>query len=214
VTRLPASADDLLPLYARVRYGVREADRASVLAQVRQLAGNGGDRFSLLALATAEARIGETERARAVLTPHLNANPDDVEALYLMGLTHLRDADETDDEPHISHAAQARRYFGRAYQINPNHVPSLYRYAESYQGVMMNQQTAENYLNVLLLANQLAPQIDEIAINTASALMAHSRHAEAIPMLRAVAYDPHGGGNTTVAREMLTEAEAALAAGQ
>ena len=31
-------------------------------------------------------------------------------------------------------------------------------------------------------------------------------------MLRAVAYDPHGGGNAQVARDMLQEAEAGLQA--
>lgn len=212
VTRMPASADALLPLYARLRYGVREADAAAVLERVRQLAAGGGDRFALVTLALAETRLGDTERARTLLAPHLEANPDDVEALYVMGSTYLRDAEDAATDQRTALRAQARRYFGRAYQRDPNHVPSLYRYAESYHGVMMDQATAENYLNVLLLAHQLAPQIDEISINTASALMGRRRYAEAIPMLRAVAYDPHGGGNAQVARDMLQEAEAGLQA--
>ncbi|MGH6952393.1 MAG: tetratricopeptide repeat-containing protein [Vitreimonas sp.] len=212
LSRLPASADTLLPLYARLRYGVREADGPAVLERVRQFAGGGGDRFALLTLALAETRLGETARARALLGPHLDANPEDVEALYLMGSTYLRDADDAAADQSAALRVQARRYFGRAYQRDPNHVPSLYRYAESYQGVRMDQPTADNYLNVLLLANQLAPQIDQIGINAASALMARGRHAEAIPMLRAIAYDPHGGSNARVAREMLAEAEAGLRA--
>lgn len=179
---------------------------------MRQLAGSGRDRFALVTLALAETRLGETGRARTLLEPHLEANPEDVEALYVMGSSYLRDAEDAGGDQRMSLRAQARRYFGRAYQRDPNHVPSLYRYAESYQGVMMDRATAENYLNVLLLANQLEPQIDEISINAASALMGRNRHAEAIPMLRAVAYDPHGGGNSRVAREMLQEAEAGMQA--
>jgi hypothetical protein len=213
-TRLPASADALLPLYARLRYGVREADQASVLARVRQLAGGGGDHFALLTLARAEAALGETERARTLLAPHLEANPEDVEALYLMGSTYLRDAEDADGDQATALRAQARRHFGRAYRIDANHVPSLYRYAESFQGERMDRATAENYLNVLLLAHQLAPQIDQISLNTASALMAHGRHAEAIPMLRVLAYDPHGGGSAERAQQLLSEAEGAQAAAQ
>jgi len=212
LTRLPASADALLPLYTRIRYGVPDADAASVLNRVRTLAGNAPtDRFAALTLALAEVRLGETARARAVLTPYLEANPEDVEALYAMGLSYLEESDEADGETRGGLQAQARRYFGRAYQRDANHVPSLYRYAQSYDGAMMDQPTWENYLNVLLLAQQFAPQIDEISINTASVLMSHDRHAEAIPLLRAVAFDPHGGGNAGVAREMLEQAEAALA---
>ena len=76
---------------------------------------------------------------------------------------------------------------------------------------MMDGPTYDNYLNILLLSNRLAPQIDQISINAASVLMSRNRHAEAIPLLRAVAFDPHGGGNIGVARQMLDRAEAALA---
>lgn len=38
------------------------------------------------------------------------------------------------------------------------------------------------------------------------------RHAEAIPLLRALAYDPHGGASTELARRLLSEAETAAAA--
>jgi hypothetical protein len=211
ITRLPPSADRLMPLYARTRYGVAEADRPAVLARVRELAGGGGDRFAVLALALAEVRLGENARARAVLTPHLEAAADDVEALYIMGLSYMADADASSGDEKAAAQAEARRWFGRAFNRDENHFSSLYRYAQTYDGVMMDGPTYDNYLNILLLSNRLAPQIDQISINAASVLMSRNRHAEAIPLLRAVAFDPHGGGNIGVARQMLDRAEAALA---
>jgi hypothetical protein len=76
----------------------------------------------------------------------------------------------------------------------------------------MSQATYENYLNILLLARQLAPQVDEISLNAANALLSSSRTREAIPILRALAYDPHGGGAAETAQRLLTEAETTLAA--
>lgn len=214
VTRLPASANNLLPLYTSIRYGVGDTSRTEVLSRVRSLTEGQSDRFSSLTRAFAEIRLGETEQARAVLAPLIESNPDDVEALYLSGLSYLTDAEDAEGDAERTLQSQARRLFGRAYQRNPNHVPSLYRYAQSFDGVMMDRPALENYLNVLMLANQLAPQIDEISINAAYALMANDRHAEAIPMLRAVAFDPHGGGNAEVARGMLEEAQSRLPAGE
>lgn len=103
--------------------------------------------------------------------------------------------------------AQARRYFVRAHRLDENHVPTLYRYAETFSGATQTASTAENTLNVLLLARRLAPQVQEININAAQALMAFGRVADAVPILRMVAYDPHGGGGAEFARQLLAEAE-------
>jgi hypothetical protein len=214
VTRLPSSADRLLPVAQRVRRGGLSAEDApAVLARVRQLA-QGADAYSVLTLARAEATLGEASAARAILEPYLAANPESVEALYLMGSTYLRDAGASNgsrSRDQLDILSQGRRYLVRAYRIDPNNVPTLYRYARSYDGVIMDEATSENYMNVLLLARQLAPQIDEISVNAAAALMMRDRNAEAIPLLRAVAYDPHAGSGAQAARAMLEQAEAAVA---
>jgi len=213
LTRLPASADRVLPLVARVRNGViSEADRPAVPAQIRQLVGGASDPFATRTLAYAESSIGDIAQARTLLTPYLEANLDDTEALYIMGSTYLREADEAGGSREAV-LAQGRRYFGRAYRNDPNYVPAMYGYVRSYHGVSMDDATAANYLNILLLANQLAPQIDEISLNAAAALMSNNRHAEAIPMLRMVAFDPHAGSGAGAARRMLQEAEAAIGGG-
>lgn len=215
IATMPRSADTLLPISTRVRRGASGEDATRLLSRVRELVGPAPeDRFALITLANAEATLGDISRARTLLEVHVEAYPNDVEALYLLGFTYVREArdaksgDQARERSRLY--AHARRYFVRAHRLDPNHVPTLCRYAETFSESAQTQVEAENTLNILLLARQLAPQVDEISINAASALMGHNRHAEAIPILRALAYDPHAGGNADTAQRMLNEAQAAL----
>jgi hypothetical protein len=213
VAELPASARRLLPISTRLFNGnIADEDKAPLLARIRQLAGAAPyDEFALLTLARAEIRLGSTEAARGLIEPFLTANPNHRDALYLMGLAYLREADTTSGEASDALMVQARRYFVRGYRIDGSHVPTLARYAESYSGSRMSDATYENYLNILLLARQLAPQVDEISLNAANVLLSANRQREAIPILRALAYDPHAGGSAEVAQRLLARAEADLA---
>jgi predicted Zn-dependent protease len=202
-----------MPISARLTSGtIRDQDKASVLARVRQLAGAPPyDDFALFAVARAEIRLGSTESARALLEPYLTTNPDSRDGLYLMGLDYLREADDAEGGSRCGLLSQARRYLGRGYRLDGNHVPTLVRYAETYSGESMNDATHENYVNILLLSRQLAPQVDEISLNAANMLLRTHRAREAIPILRALAYDPHADGGAEVAQRLLAEAEAELA---
>lgn len=213
ITSLPESADRLMPLSARLANGaIRDDDAPSVLARVRQLAGPAPhDEFALMTLAQAEIRLGSPAAARALLEPFLSSHPDDRDALYLMGHAYLREARNAEGDARTALLSQARRHLGRGYRIDGNHVPTLARYAETYSGVSMDQATYANYINILLLARQLAPQVDEISLNAANALISANRAREAIPILRALAYDPHAGGAAETAQRLLSEAEGALA---
>ena len=213
VTELPASARRLLPTSTRLFNGnVADEDKAPLLARIRQLAGaEPYDEFALLTVARAEIRLGSPATGRALLEPYVTANPNNRDALYLMGLSYLREANDAEGDAEDALLAQARRYFSRGYRIDGNHVPTLARYAESYSGTAMSETTYENYLNILLLARQLAPQVDEISLNAANMLLASDRAREAIPILRALAYDPHAGGSAEVAQRLLAEAETRLA---
>ncbi len=214
VATLPASADRLMPISARLISGViSDDDKASVLARIRQLAGAAPyDDFALFTVARAEIRLGSTETARTLLEPYLTTNPDSRDGLYLMGLAYLREADDADGDARSTLLGQARRYLGRGYRLDGNHVPTLVRYAETYSGESMSDTTYENYVNILLLSRQLAPQVDEISLNAANVLLRTHRPREAIPILRALAYDPHAGGGAEVAQRLLAEAEAEVAA--
>lgn len=202
-----------MPISARLISGsISDEDKASVLARIRQLAGPAPyDDFALFTVARAEIRLGSTETARTLLEPYLAAHPDSRDGLYLMGLAYLREADDAEGEARSTLLGQARRYLGRGYRLDGNHVPTLVRYAETYSGERMNDATYENYVNILLLSRQLAPQVDEISLNAANVLLRTHRPREAIPILRALAYDPHAGGGAEVAQRLLAEAEAEAA---
>lgn len=213
VTQLPPSANRLMALDARLNSSrISDEDKASVLAHVRQIAGPGPyDEFALFTLARAEIELGSPETARTLLRPYVEANPNSRDALYLMGRAYLQDAEALQGEARTAQLAEARRYFTRGFRIDGNHVPTLARYADTYDGVSMSGATWENYLNILLLARQLAPQVDDISLRAANVLIAADRPREAIPILRALAYDPHAGGSADLAQRLLTEAENAVA---
>ncbi len=215
---MPTSADDLLPLMTRVRRGSLEGEGATeALQRVRSRVGAQRDAYATLALAETEATIGDVAAARTLLEGYTAASPNDVQGHYLLGFTYLREAREAhargDAAARDALYAQARRHFSRAYRIDGNHVPTLYRYVETYSCAQLDDATRENALNALLLARQLAPQIPEITFYAADWLLAVGRPAEAIPMLRLIAYDPHGGSSADRAREKLVHAETLAAGG-
>lgn len=216
ITRLPVTANTMLPLTTRIRRGMlSEEDAAELMARMRRMVLNPRDRFTILSLAEAEVSYGDIAAARGFLEPYSAANPNDVQALYLLGRTYSREAEDaaerSDDAARDAARLQARRYYTRAFRIDGNHAPTLYRYAQTFAGTTIDG-SSENALNALLLAHQLAPQVSDITFMSADWLLAADRPAEAIPMLRVIAFNPHGGETADRAKEMLTRAEAALAA--
>ncbi|MGE0741644.1 MAG: hypothetical protein AB7O98_09900 [Hyphomonadaceae bacterium] len=214
VTRLPPSANELLPLASRMRRGyLSEEAGAELLSRIRSIAGfEPNDPFALLALAQAEATIGDIGRARVLAERRLEANANDTVAHYVMGYTFLRVARDSEGDEALDLYAQARRHFTRAYRADENNFAALYRYAETFSGLDLSDEEASNVTNVLLLAHQLAPQVDEITFYAADVLVSRERYAEAIPLLRMLAFDPHGGDGADRARQRLNAAEEQLSA--
>lgn len=215
IARLPASADELLPLTTRIRRGrIEDGDATALLTRMRRIVGTPADPFAIVALAEAEVNYGETATARELLEPHIATNADDAQAHYLMGRSYWRDAEEAEErgdlETRNTARAEARRHYSRAFRADGNHVPTLFRYAQTFAGETWDE-SGDNALNALLLARQLAPQVFDITFMAADWLVTVNRPAEAIPMLRVVAYNPHGGEAAERAKQRLTEAEAAVA---
>jgi hypothetical protein len=206
ITRLPASADDLLLLMARARRVVEDEDRPELANRLIAAASrHPGDAYAQLALARAELVRNQPAAARPILEALVALNSNDAEAHYLLGLTFLRESESEslDAETRRELVGRARPHFVRAFRISPNHVPTLYHYVRTFP-----QPLQDSTLEVLLRAHELAPQVDEIGFATAVALMLADAHQQAVPILRSIAYNRHGG---RLRRHALVTLAAALA---
>lgn len=201
VSELPPSADDLLLDVQRLKNGVAKEDAAEVVARIRaRAAKHPGDAFAELALARAEVLYGDRAAGEAVLERRLAADPNEVEALRLMAASRMRAGDE-DEARRAEWYAQARPFIAKAFKADPNHYQTLYAYARSRS--TDPDYPSENTLNTLLLANELAPQVDSIAFETASGLARRGRTDEAIAMFERLANAPHGGDMSKAAKAQL-----------
>lgn len=200
VTPMPKAADDLLLLDARVRTGRGDG----VMDEIRTVAARfPDDAYALRTLALAEVEAGDPVRAVTIADAVLQKTPDDAHALYLKGLALMKQARSPGaDRPALVLAA--RPLFARANRLAPDDPDILYNYAQTTMGFPGVSQ--ENSLNVLLLAQQLAPQVDVYRMASAAALMDTGRFNEAVALLNPLAFEPHGGKNAEIAREMLEAA--------
>ncbi len=207
-TRLPAAADAIVPLVARLRAGLVNPNEMDAFAASLRAAAAPypEDPFVQTALARVELETGAYQRAREILTPVLAANPNSHEPNYLMGAAHLAEGRINTQADIVQVNLQARRYLTRAAGLDRRHAPTLYRYA---QAAWTDPSQAENAFDVLMEARALAPQVSEVALNAAVELMRRGRHADAANILRPLAYDPHANAAALrPVRELLAQAEA------
>ena len=201
VTTLPASADDLLLDNLRPHSLIPEAERPGFVARMRGAAARRpDDRLAQLALARAEVAFGDRPSGEAILKRYLAADPKDVLALRLMGLSKLA-AGEAEPARREEHYRAARPFLVRAGKADPDDFQVLFAYARSR--MVDTDHPTENTLNALLTARALAPQVGDITVATAHALIQRNRKDEAAAILAPVANDPHGGETAAVARGLL-----------
>ncbi|WP_129792409.1 hypothetical protein [Sphingosinicella sp. CPCC 101087] len=155
--------------------------------------------------ARAEALYGDGAAADRQLDSLLAEAPGDVELLYLKGMRHLV-AGRRDEAARARHFAEAKRWFVRAHRADENHFPTLYRYAESLS--LEPDFLSENTSNILLLAHQIAPQVEEIAMTAANVLIRRGEYDRAAALLVPVGASRHRGRMRQAAVALLAKAQA------
>lgn len=214
ITRMPASAEDLLLAQAALRVGVPKARRDALLARVRRQAARHDDPFARRVLAQAEIRYGDPAAAEPLLDSLLLASPNDADLLYLRGLRHLI-AGQSNEAVRAAEYRLAQPWLVRAHRADENHFPALYRYAQSLS--LDRRYVSENTQNVLLLATHLAPQVAEIRLAAARMLLRREQFETAETLLLPLAWSAHRSGGANEAarlldlarrRQRLAEAEA------
>jgi hypothetical protein len=117
----------------------------------------------------------------------------------------------------VSLFKEARPLLVRAYKVDQTDYEALYDYAHSR--IVDADYPNENTLKALGEAHALAPQVDDISMQYATALIRRKKTAEAEQILAPIANDPHGGPRALLAKLMITtlqtggDAEKAGAAG-
>lgn len=208
VTRLPASAGELIWLDLRLARFVPEPLRAGNLAEAQRTAArHPDDPWAARVLAQAYLDMKQPTEAIQVLEASLAIQPDDPLALRMkaVSLMDLGDAIKADDpDRHRTLFGQARSSLSRAYQLDALDY-RLYLSLDRSRRVSDGYPT-ENDLDTLLLGRALAPQVQTLSILAAQALVHHNDPLSAVSLLTPIANNPHGGEGMTAVRRMLAEA--------
>ena len=205
IRRLGAVSDEVMLAEAALRVGANGEAQATLAQRVRAAAARQpDDPVARRVAAQGEALFGDAAAADRLLDPLIAASPGDAELMYWKGMRYLRVARDSDDAE--AAAAQARTWLARAYRANDSHYQTLYRYSEALRG--RRDSLSENNRNIMLLAHQLAPQVDEIRLNTASMLIARGDAGEAIALLRPLAASPHNPSLAQAAQRLIDQARA------
>jgi len=206
---MPASADDLLLESVRMVGGVEAGEKAAFIDEIRKRAARyPGDRLAELTLARAELLAGSPAAGLAVLDRRLAVDANDNLALELKALVLMAQGD-ADQAARPALYKEASRLLGRAFQVDGNRYQTLLAYARGRRDAA--GYPSDNVMEGLLLANELAPQVGAVTLETVRALAMRHDYRRAVVLLKPLANDPHGGGGGQAARGLLIDLEALAA---
>lgn len=197
ITPLSPAEDALLPLRLERRSaGGDYARLAAVRGQINALTGRyGGDADVWFELASAEWDISDEKRdiaaARAAVDKALAIDPKHVRANVLLGQI-LSAGIEAKDDPQPADWNAVRKPIALANRTNPDDPVPLYAYYKSFvdQGIRPPSIAIQG----LARAFALAPENITARITYAFALANDGKFDDALKLAKAVAFDPHDGG--------------------
>lgn len=203
ITRMPRSARDLVWLDLRMDR-LDPDGKAEAIDQVRERAArNPDDPFAAIVLAKAEIQAEQWQAAEAAVASLVAAETPDTEALRLTAIAKMRRADAEGFDPaeKIVLYRDAQRLLARAVQANATDYRLYLGLDETRRGAP--GYPTDNDLNVLLAAEEYAPQVDQVRFLAAQALVNKGIYQQAVEILAPVASNPHGGAGMQSARDLL-----------
>ena len=138
------------------------------LAQTRGAQAN----LRRLEQAAAALRLGESQKAEALLKAVLATAPRDADALNLLGVVRVRQ----------ERAAEAETLFRRALAAEPSHIGAHLNLSE----LLVTAGRAGEALDVLLAAHRLEPARADVNLKLASLYISRGEHGRAVEHLRLV----------------------------
>lgn len=200
VQSMGKGAGERIVLEERLRFRRGRDDKGTGLAKAKQVLARDPESLSAQLLAArAEVTFGDAAAGRSLAQAVVAAQPQNAEAHYLIGLS-LMEEGRKDENVQAQKFKEARPALARAFKYDPNHVGALYQTGLS---LMANGDMNENTANIFMLAHQLAPQVGEISIDAAQAMVSLGKKQEAIALLQPVANNPHGGKLSERAQALL-----------
>lgn len=201
VRALGPGEEAIMPVVLRSTRGVNARTAPGVAAAARKAAAPWpDDPFVQAALAEAEFDAGQYDAADAAATRALTATPGSRQALIYRGLAQAAIAHR--DHADAARWKDVRQWFVKANRADPEDPWPLVAFYQAL--VAAGEPMTPNAEKGLSYAYTLAPFDRGLALQVAAMHMRQKRWADAVPALRRVAYDPHGGKIAGVAATLLT----------
>lgn len=216
VAPLPAGAARVILLRARSCTGVDEKEAQQLVAEVRAIARQyPGDELVQTELAEAEIDADHAAEAKAAAERALAVNPRNTDAMVLKGRALVELAKDGPEGDKMFD--EARRVFIAANKVDTEDPDPLYNFYLSF--VRQGKSPTPSAISALHYASELIPQDNAVRMNSAYVHLRKGELAQARRALTPVAFDPHGGKASAMAKSIITEiqkgdAKAALAAAE
>lgn len=198
--KLPPGEAEMMPLIIRSQRGVDADEAAEILPLARAIAARHPDDAGVLAaLAEAEFDAGNDAEAIAAADRAIARDPSRANAYVQKGYALFRQAGDADDRKAAFSAAM--KPFEALNAIKNDHPLPLIYYYRSY--VERGADPPENARAALERASALAPFDQGLQLNAGMMLINEGKHAIARQFLAPVAANPHGGGASERAKQLI-----------
>lgn len=205
----PGGAQVIL-LRGKLKYGRSPEETAAMAEQVRAIEAQfPGDPLVENTLSLAELKTDHASAAEAAADRALKADPQNEEAMILKAGAIVKRAQDSDGDQRKALFDEARSIYVAANKIDTEAPEPLYQFYQSFlrEGI----RPTDNAIAALHYASDLAPQDLNVRMNSAIAYLNEGKPKEARSTLTVVAYSPHGGGASGVARRMIADLDAGKA---
>ncbi|MDR7272421.1 tetratricopeptide (TPR) repeat protein [Pelomonas saccharophila] len=151
------------------------------------------------ALAYAEVRYGDPDRALEILAPWAPLDGAPFEANRLLGWAWLAVAESASGAERDQATDQARAFLMAAYKQRRNDAPTMYQLAR----VLYHKGPSDSLSKLADGANVLEPQVPDYAYLAVTVHLESGNRDKALRGLQSLASNPHGGEGTERARAAL-----------
>lgn len=204
VEPLSAGASEMMPLRTKLKVGVADSEAPALAQQIRAVAAKyPADPLVQSTLSEAEHEADQYAAAEAAADRALAANPRMIEAMIYKGRAIMERAGTGDQGATF---ADARAWFMRANKLDPEDPEPLMLF---HQGQVRDAgRPTANGIAALHYASDLAPQDLGLRAQSAFQYLRDGKLSEARKALAPIAFDPHGGGYSKMARSAIERIDA------